>query len=94
LEHKEGFDMKNLSLSEKEELAAIMAEMELSPFERRKRRFDAAHVRLWGGEMKMTGLADMVMRARTGQPLTLDEFIVSHPGLLPNECKRGRTPVL
>jgi hypothetical protein len=84
-----------LNSTEKAELTAILQELELSPFERRKKRMIEAEKRLWGaaerGQSRFTGLADLLrdVRLKT-RTFTLDEFLLVNFGLLPSEVAKLR----
>jgi hypothetical protein len=82
----------NMSFDEKIELIELLEETALSDSDRRERRFRAAHFRLWGvddkGQPRLTGLAEVIAKARNGGPLTRDEFIVVSFGFLPGEFER------
>ena len=78
---------------EKRELLQILEERTMSDWHRRRRRLLAAEARL--REMGNFNLADIVERARSGKPLTTDQFIVANFGFLPGEYRREppETPV-
>jgi hypothetical protein len=63
----------------RQELAALLEERTLSNWERRKRR-----LRLIPTEAIVSGL----LKARKGEPQTLEEYIGSHLGFLPGERER------
>ena len=73
---------------EARELLELFAESELSDWERRRRRMRAAETRLGmreGGRFNGKGLVEIIARARTGKPLTSDQFIVANCGFLPGD---------
>lgn len=80
-----------MSFDEKIELIQLLEERTLSDHERRKRRFLAAHVRLWGidekGKPRLTGLTELMTKARDGRPLTRDEYVVVNFGFGPGEIR-------
>ena len=63
----------------RQELAALLEERTLPNWERRKRRLE----RLSPGRIYTS-----VSKARKGEPLTLEEYVVSHLGFLPGERER------
>jgi hypothetical protein len=79
-----------LNDDEARELLGLLEESDLSDWERRRRRLRAAEVRLgmWkGGCFIGDELTEIINRARTGKPLTYDQFIVANFGLLPGELR-------
>jgi hypothetical protein len=87
--------MNELNSTERAEIAAILTELELSPFERRRKRMMEAVIRLWGadqhGQPKLTGLADLLHDARSKRRMfTPDECLVVNFGLLPSEVAKMR----
>ena len=83
-----------MTSDEKLELAKLLEFQTLSHFEKRKRRFRAAQIRLCGGvdnngDPRMTEeFAVAIAKARNGGPPTRDEYIVTHFGFLPGEIER------
>jgi len=68
---------------EKLELAELLEYQTRSAFEIRRERFIAAEMRLgmWeNGRFVGHGLAELVLKARHGKPLTRDEWVVMHAG--------------
>jgi len=68
---------------EKLELAELLEYRTRSAFEIRRERFIAAEMRLgmWeNGRFVGHGLAELVLKARHGKPLTRDEWVVMHAG--------------
>ncbi len=68
---------------EKRELAQMLEERTMSDWQRRQHRLLAAEARL-----RANGnfdLAEIVEKSRSGKPLTTDQFIVAHLGLLPDD---------
>lgn len=68
------------------ELILLLEERSKSDWQRRKQRFLAAEVRLFGMDEKnglpiLNGLADLLEKSRSGEPLTGDERIVLALGL-------------
>ena len=82
-----------LNDDEARELLELLAEAELSDWERRRRGMRAAETRLGmreGGRFTGKGLAEIIERTRTGEPLTSDQFIIMHAGFSPGErCRRS-----
>lgn len=79
-----------LNEDERLELLALLEESVLSDWERRRKQMHAAEARLGmreGGHFNGREFAGIIHRARTGKPLTHDEYIVANLGLLPGELK-------
>ncbi len=72
-----------MTQEEKLELAELLEYRTRSAFDIRRDRLRAAEMRLgmWeNGRFVGRGLAELVVRARHGKPLTRDEWIVMHAG--------------
>jgi hypothetical protein len=63
------------------ELARLLQQRTLSNWERRKRRLQRIPI-----DVVLSGL----VKARNGEPLTLEEYIASHLGFLPGELESMR----
>lgn len=81
----------SLNEDEERELSALVEEMNLSDFERRRRRCNAARQRLQDlAEVQgYGGLADALDKERNGEPLSDDEFIVTHLGFTKQDVATG-----
>jgi hypothetical protein len=87
--------MNEFNSTDRAEIAAIIDELELCPFDRRRKRLMEAEIRLWGaderGQPKLTGLAELIHDARfKKRALTPDERPVVNLGLLPSEVAKIR----
>ncbi len=76
---------------ERQELADLLAARSESFFELRRKRLHAAYARRFGvdsnGRPTFNGLGQIIEKARLGQPLTRDEYIIASMGFLPGERK-------
>jgi hypothetical protein len=73
-----------LNENDEQELSALIDEMSRTDFERRKRRMLAAQARIEEGAKLEgrtgAGFAHILAKVRKGEPLSDDEFILTHLG--------------
>ena len=72
-------EREKTEVTAREELVMLLEERTLSHFERRRRRRRLQTIR---PDVRVPAL----QRARTGKPLTLEEYVAVNLGFLPGEC--------
>jgi hypothetical protein len=82
-----------LNQNEEQELSALIDEMGCSDFERRRRRMLAARARLEEAAKSEgrtgAGFAKTLAKERNGEPVSDDEFVLSHLGFTRKEWSSG-----